>query len=130
MQDDPVFLSYVNSAVAYVNATTFFGTGLGALQSSIVGQIDDFPPPGSSDATVMAGYKAIYETTVNTILTSPIGQLEMLLANNADGAIRITASLQHPYSQGQIYINSSNPVDYPVINPNYLAHPAGMCFPD
>jgi choline dehydrogenase len=77
----------------------------------------------------MAGYKAIYNTTANTILTSPIGQIEFLLANNANGAIRITASLQHPFSQGQISINSSNPVDYPVINPNYLSHPAGMSWP-
>lgn len=127
-QNDPVFLSYVNSAVAYVNATALFGSGLDAFQSSIIGQVNEFTPAASSEASVTAGYKAIYDTTVNKILTSPVGQIELLFANNDDGAIRITASLQRPYSQGQIYINSSNPIDYPVINPNYLTHPAGRFF--
>jgi choline dehydrogenase len=124
-----VFLSYVNSAVAYANSTALFGTGLGALQASILAQADGFNPDGSSDETVIAGYKAIYDTTVNKILTSPIGQIELLFANNADGSIRITAALQHPFSQGRIYITSSDPMDYPIIDPNYLSHPAGTFLP-
>ncbi|KAK4935355.1 hypothetical protein LTR10_023585 [Elasticomyces elasticus] len=120
------FLSYVNSAVAYVNATNMFGTALGSLQSSIIGEIDTYAASAGTDATVIAGYKAIYNTTVNTILTSPIGQVEMLIGNNLNGTINIGASLQHPYSHGQVYINSSNPMDYPVINPNYLNHPADI----
>lgn len=112
-----------------MNATALFGGGLGALQTSILGQVDNFAPDGSSDTTVVAGYKAIYDTTVNKILTSPVGQIELLFANNADGAIRITAALQHPFSQGRIYITSSNPMDYPTIDPNYLSHPAGMYLP-
>ena len=49
-----------------------------------------------------------------------------LRTSDANGDVGITAALQHPYSHGRIYINSSNPLDYPVIDPNYLAHPAGM----
>lgn len=125
-QSDPVFLSYVNSAVAYANSTALFGSGVGALQASIINQAADFNPDGSSDETVIAGYKAIYDTTVNTILTSPVAQIELLFANNADGSIRITVCLQHPFSQGRIYITSSNPMDYPTIDPNYLSHPADL----
>ena len=127
--NDPVFLSYVNSAVAYANATALFGSGLGAFQTTIQGQMNTFAPDGSTDPTVVAGYKAIYDTTVNKILTSPIGQIELLFANNADGAIRITAALQHPFSQGRIHITSSDPMDYPIIDPNYLNHPAGALSP-
>ena len=108
-----------------MNATVLFGNGVSELQAYILGEIDEFIPNASSDAGVIAGYKAIYNTTANNILTSPIGMIELLLGMDVDGAIRITAALQHPFSNGQIYINSSNPMDYPIINPNYLTHPAG-----
>lgn len=129
LQTNPVFLSYVNSATAYVNGTTLFGNGVSGLQSSIMGQIDDYSWNAGPNPNVVAGYKAIYSTTANDILTSPIGLVEILIGNNVDGVINIGAALQHPYSQGQITINSSNPMDYPVINPNYLSHPAGKLLP-
>ena len=109
-----------------MNSTTLFGDGVSGLQTDILGQIDDFTTNVGSDAGVVAGYKAIYSKTANSILTSPIGLIELLIGNNLNSTINIGASLQHPFSQGQIYINSSNPMDYPVINPNYLTHPAGM----
>jgi choline dehydrogenase len=125
LQDSPIFLSYVNSAIAYVNATVLFGNGVSDLQTGVLGEMDEFTSNAGPDAGVIAGYKAIYSTTANNILTSPLGLIELLLANNVNGSVRITAALQHPFSNGQIYINSSNPMDYPVIDPNYLAHPAG-----
>ncbi|KIX08757.1 uncharacterized protein Z518_03414 [Rhinocladiella mackenziei CBS 650.93] len=124
-KNDPVFLSYVNSAVAYANATVLFGAGAGDLQSQIMDQINNFVPT-TGDTDVIAGYKAIYSTTANDIVASPIGLVELLIGNDIDGAIRIGAALQHPFSHGQIYITSSNPLDYPVINPNYLTHPADI----
>jgi choline dehydrogenase-like flavoprotein len=42
---------------------------------------------------------------------------------NAD-TIGLGASIQHPFSQGSITINSSDPMDYPVIDPMYLTNPA------
>ena len=111
-----------------MNATVLFGNGgVSELQTDILGEIDGFIPNASSDAGVVAGYKAIYNTTAKNILTSSIGLIELLIGNNIDGAISIGAALQHPFSNGQIYINSSNPMDYPVIDPNYLTHPAGTC---
>ncbi|KAJ9633557.1 hypothetical protein H2204_006940 [Knufia peltigerae] len=120
------FLSYVNSAVAYINATNIFGAGAEDLKNTILSQLDSAAAAAGTDETVVAGYKAIYETTVNKIFSSPIGQIELLIGNNLNGTINIGASLQHPFSHGQVSINSSNPMDYPVINPNYLTHPADI----
>ncbi|KIW82134.1 hypothetical protein Z517_05161 [Fonsecaea pedrosoi CBS 271.37] len=125
-KNDPAFLSYVNSATAYANSSVLFGNGVPGLQSSILGEIDQFIPDTSTDASVISGYKAIYGTTANTILTSPIGLIELVIGLSTDGSIQIGANLQHPFSHGQISINSSNPLDYPVINPNYLNHPADV----
>ncbi|OAP57251.1 hypothetical protein AYL99_07989 [Fonsecaea erecta] len=125
-KNDPAFLSYVNSATAYVNSSVLFGNGVSGLQSSVLSEINQFIPDTSSDASVISGYKAIYGTTANTILTSPIGLIELVIGLSTDGAIQIGANLQHPFSHGSISINSSNPLDYPVINPNYLNHPADV----
>ncbi|EXJ84155.1 hypothetical protein A1O3_04822 [Capronia epimyces CBS 606.96] len=123
---DPVFLSYVNDAVAYVNASVLFGNKASDLKTSILSQFDQFATSASSDTGVVAGYKAIYDTTANDIFNGPTGLVELLIGNNVDGAIRIGAALQHPFSHGSITINSSNPLDYPVIDPKYLTHPADV----
>ncbi|RMZ83195.1 hypothetical protein DV738_g1425, partial [Chaetothyriales sp. CBS 135597] len=122
------FLSYVPDAVAYVNSTTFFGDAVASIQSTILSQIDDYMPtsPGASDETVIAGYRAIYEATAKTIFPSPLGLAEFLIGNNLDGKVNMGAALQHPFSHGSIYINSSNPMDYPVIDPGYLKHPVDV----
>lgn len=80
----------------------------------------------TTDAGVIAGNEAIYTTTADKIFTSPLGLVELLIGNNGNGTVNIGAALQHPYSFGRIYITSSNPVDYPVIDPNYLVHPADV----
>ncbi|KAK7903764.1 hypothetical protein LTR67_001784 [Exophiala xenobiotica] len=123
---DSAFLSYVNSAVAYVNASNIFGAGMTDLKTSILNQLDTYAASAGTDETVVAGYKAIYNTTINTFFSSPIPQVELLIGNNLNGTINIGAAIQHPFSHGQISINSSNPMDYPVINPNYLTHPADI----
>ncbi|OKL59623.1 hypothetical protein UA08_05437 [Talaromyces atroroseus] len=124
MKNNTLYLSYIDSAVAYVNATTLYSSNLESLQKNVSSLVDKFVPNTTYDAGVIAGYKAIYNTTVNTILNSSVGQIELLFMNSdANGDIGITAALQHPFSQGRIYINSSNPLDYPVIDPNYLANP-------
>ncbi|KAF8999263.1 GMC oxidoreductase-domain-containing protein [Cyathus striatus] len=42
------------------------------------------------------------------------------------GMVAIQAALQHPLSQGQLYINSSSVFDKPVIDPGYLTHQADV----
>ncbi|KAJ5159570.1 uncharacterized protein N7482_006574 [Penicillium canariense] len=123
-KNNPLFLTYIDSAVAYVNATGMYGSQVEEFEASILAQIDQYKPNTTYDDGVINGYKAIYNTTASTIFNSPIGQIELLLMNSdANGDFGITAALQHPYSHGRIYINSSNPMDYPVIDPNYLYNP-------
>jgi hypothetical protein len=104
-----------------------YGDNLSSLQKNITTQIDSYTLNTTYDSGVIAGYKAIANMTATTILESSIGQIELLFMNSdSNGDIGITAALQHPYSHGRIYINSSNPLDYPVIDPNYMAFSAGM----
>ncbi len=62
LQTDATFLSYVNDAIAYVNGTTLFGTGVDSLPSDIVTQMDQYVPAGSTDPSVIKGYQNIYGT--------------------------------------------------------------------
>ena len=119
------FLSAVNSAVAYVNATALFDS-VPQFQQQIAAEFASSQSSlcPSTDATVREGYGAIYNATLNTVLTSPAGQVEILLALNAAGTISIQAALQHPFSQGRIYITSSDPFVAPAIDPQYLSHAA------
>lgn len=126
MQADPLFYSYIDSAVAYVNASFFYGSDVDNMETTILDSIDQYAPNTTYDAGVIAGYKAICITTASKIMKSPTGLIELLFMNSdASGVIGITAALQHPYSHGRIYINSSNPMAYPVIDPNYLNNTAG-----
>lgn len=126
IQNNPLFLTYIDSAVAYVNATGMYGSKVDSFKSTILGQIDQYKPNTTYDDGVVHGYAAICNTAASTIFDSPIGQIELLFMNSdGNGDVGITAALQHPYSHGRIYINSSNPMDYPVIDPNYLYNPVG-----
>jgi choline dehydrogenase len=126
-RNDTMFLSFINDAVAYVNASRIFGKGLNKFASSTKDDLSNSQPLGSTDKTVLAGYKAITNTTMSTLLISNLGQIELLLVTSElDGSVGITAALQHPYSHGAITIATSNPLDYPLINPNYLSHPSDV----
>ncbi|KAJ5488621.1 hypothetical protein N7539_003511, partial [Penicillium diatomitis] len=124
-RNNPLFLTYIDSAIAYVNATGIYESSVDQLKTRILDQIDQYQPDTTYDKGVIDGYTAICNTTATTILDSPIGQIELLFMNSdGNGDVGITAALQHPYSHGRITINSSNPMEYPVIDPNYLVNPA------
>lgn len=129
------FLSYVNSAIAYANLSTVLGNTDSAdyFQSQILGIIDtsanDLCP--SKDESVINGYKTIYRNTAEKILLSGVGHLEVLLWATGTSAteeqtLTIQVALQHPFSQGRVYINSSDPFDDPVIDPQYFSHFADL----
>ena len=127
LANSPEFLSYINSAIAYVNISdligldyvqTFASQQASALQSSL----SSFT--SSSDSTVQAGYTAIYNNIATNFLTSSIGQVEILFSPIFNGSITIQAALQHPLSQGRIYITSNDPFAMPAIDPQYMAHEA------
>lgn len=125
------FFSFVNSAIAYANITDLFGDYAPEFRDTIARNltwaVENVCP--SDDPTIQAGYRAVHEANTENFILSPIGHVELLLgltgtAQGGDDSIAIQAALQHPFSSGQIYLNSSNPWEYPVIDPNYLAHPA------
>ncbi|TDL26525.1 alcohol oxidase [Rickenella mellea] len=124
--------SFINSAIAYPNITDLFGFDFApTFQQEVIGAMNTSASTlvPSQYTEVIEGYKAIYETGVQKIMMSPVGQVELLLSLTGTvvgGAqsIAIQAALQHPYSQGRLYINSSNPFDLPVIDPQYLSHSA------
>ncbi|KAI3113255.1 CAZyme family AA3 [Penicillium roqueforti] len=123
-RNNPKFLTYIDSAVAYVNSTAMYGSKVNEYDSKFLDSIDQYSPNTTYDDGVVTGYKAICNTTSN-IFKGPTGQIELLFMNSdGNGDIGITAALQHPFSHGRIYINSSDPMDYPVIDPNYLNNPA------
>ncbi|TRM58831.1 GMC oxidoreductase [Schizophyllum amplum] len=121
------FLSYINSANAYVNLTLIAGEAatqnLTATAATYLDTYMDFVP--SSDETVKVGYKAIHDLTVD-FMAGWVSQLEILLSVTTDGALIIQAGLQHPLSTGHLYLSSSDPFTQPAIDPGYLNHWADM----
>ncbi|KAI8984795.1 GMC oxidoreductase [Trametes punicea] len=132
--NSPAFLSFVNSATAYVNVTSLLGPEAAPqlqqqIASALSSSVSNLVP--STSAEVKQGYELIYNTTLNTFFTSPIGFVEILFSltgGEVDGSytVAIQAALQHPFSHGRVYITSSDPFDPPVIDPQYLSHNADL----
>ena len=110
-----------------MNITDLLGDSASDFRNQIASELSTSLVP-STDATVIQGYEKIYTTTLNTLLPSPVGQVEILLALTGSGSssnvISIQAALQHPFSQGRIYITSSDAFTQPAIDPQYLSHTA------
>ena len=127
------FLSFINSATAYANLTDLLGASSASFLANVASALDTSAGTlvPSSDPTVVAGYKAIYNTTV-ALMGTPVGQVELLLsltgsAGGTNKVIAIQAALQHPLSQGRIWVTSDSAFDPPQIDPNYGSHSAGTC---
>ncbi|KDR81161.1 hypothetical protein GALMADRAFT_1122939 [Galerina marginata CBS 339.88] len=124
----PEFLSSINDAVAFVNLTALFPSPSSAsaeFQAQILSALAESAAKlvPSRYPEVVEGYKAIYETTANTFLSdSGVAQVEMLMSVVSPGRVVVQAALQHPFSQGRAYINSSNPFDPILIDPQYFSH--------
>ncbi|GBE89411.1 GMC oxidoreductase [Sparassis latifolia] len=124
---DP-FLSYINSATAYVNISVLLGSSAASsLYTSIANSLESSASTlvPSQYPEVVEGYKTIYNATLSQF-NSAVGQMEILLALTGDGTIAIQAALQHPFSQGRIYINTADPFAPAVIDPGYLSHSADV----
>ncbi|KAL1734807.1 GMC oxidoreductase [Schizophyllum commune] len=122
------FLSFVNSATAYVNMTAIMGAdAVAQLKSDVLGALDDSVNNlvGSYPDEVKEGYKSIYQFSAN-MLDETVGGIELLLNLMGDGYVGITAAIQHPFSEGRLTINSTSAFDYPVIDPQYLSHTADL----
>ncbi|KAG2012253.1 aryl-alcohol oxidase [Coprinopsis cinerea AmutBmut pab1-1] len=131
------FLSFINDAVAFAGITRLFGENSDQFQGEILNileaisdgnstTVDDreislatLVPDGSPE--VFEGYKATYNITARELWET--GQIEMLMSLISEGVISIQSALQHPYSRGRVYINSTNPFHPIQIDPNYFSHP-------
>ncbi|KAJ9120092.1 hypothetical protein QFC22_002990 [Naganishia vaughanmartiniae] len=127
------FLSFVNSAIAYSNITDLFGDYAPTFKATVAENatwaVDTLSL--TSDPTVRAGYAATYAVQTEQLIMSPIGQVELLLgltgtAQGGDDSVAVQAALQRSFSRGRMYLNNSSPWEYPIIDPNYLAHPADV----
>lgn len=128
------FLSFVNSATCYANLTNLIGTDDDAttFQQGVLAALDDSVKlVPSKDPGVIEGFKALYRANAEKILTSPVGQVELLLyatgnLGNGDQTISIQFALQHPFSQGRLYITTDDAFDDPALDPQYFSHPADV----
>ncbi|KAL0578857.1 hypothetical protein V5O48_003137 [Marasmius crinis-equi] len=121
------FLANINTGVAYLNATYLFGdaaTFQKQVQDEYSSSVSKAVLTQNSD--VVEGYKARYDVISRQIIPSQVGLVELLLNMMGDGSVSIGVALQHPLSQGRLYINSSSIFDKPQIQANYLAHPADV----
>ncbi|KAJ2922756.1 hypothetical protein H1R20_g14329, partial [Candolleomyces eurysporus] len=131
------FLSFINDAVAFVNMSLLFDgstAALTAFQTEIRGALSNITSTSTDGTTtntmipsasleVVEGYKATYELTATTFFENS-AQIEMLMSVISPGVVSIQSAVQHPYSRGRVYINSTNPFDPIVIDPQYFSHPA------
>lgn len=56
-------------------------------------------------------------------LMVPVGGFTSTAPANGTSYVIVGAVLQHPFSRGSVHINSSNPLEQPSIDPNYLSSP-------
>lgn len=88
----------MNSGVAYINGSLLFGgdapfaTFVQGLNNSTASAATLVP---STDGTVIEGYKAVYDETLNSTY-STTALIEILLSINAAGQIAIQAAIQQP----------------------------------
>ena len=123
-------LSFVNSATCYANSSDLLGSYDDAekFQKQVIDGLNSYASNFTSDErSVIDGFKALYRANAENILLSRVGQVELLLfamgnLGGGDQTISIQLALQHPFSQGRMYITTNDPFDYPALDPQCLSH--------
>jgi len=93
------FLSFVNSATAYINLTTLLGSSASSFQSDVANAFSNSSMllGDGQDPTVIAGFDAIYNVS-QRLLDSPLGHIEVLLSLMGKGqVVNIQVALQRPF---------------------------------
>jgi hypothetical protein len=119
--------TYINEAVGYPSMTDITGSSSAAstyastVTSAIASTVSDVTSWMNLPSNVATGLTAQYKLMAGW-LTQNIGQLEIILTmlGNGGNQIGIQVALQHPWSRGTIFINSTNPFTQPAINPDYF----------
>jgi choline dehydrogenase len=125
---DPVTDSFVQSAVAYINLTTLLGGDqaastklLDTLRANVTSAINSAAVPDA----VKQAWNVTYTSQVNNIYDSPVGLVEILLAD-IFGTVNMQIALQQPLSRGSILVTSADPFAQPAIDPRYLTLDADL----
>ncbi|KAJ7724738.1 hypothetical protein DFH07DRAFT_854638 [Mycena maculata] len=117
--------TYWNEATAYPAIVDLMGSNASTWVSDldVTTALSTSVSASTMDPTVEAGVKAQYAILSEMAASSSIGQVELIfnMFGSAASMIGIQFCLQHAFSRGYVYINSSSVFDYPEINPNYLS---------
>lgn len=119
--------TYVNEAVGYPSMSDIMQSSSSASSyaSTVSSAIDALVTNVTSwlnlPDNVATGLKSQYQIQQEW-LNEEIGQLEIVLTllGNGGNEIGIQVALQHPFSRGTIFINSTDPFTQPNINPDYF----------
>lgn len=123
---DAVTDSFVQSAIAYINLTSLVGADqAGALISTARADVSAAISSAAVPDAVKQAWNVTYTSQVDNIYDSPVGLVEILLAD-IFGTVNIQVALQQPLSRGSILVNSADPFAPPAIDPNYLTIDADL----
>ncbi|KAK8850704.1 hypothetical protein IAR55_004624 [Kwoniella newhampshirensis] len=119
--------TYINEAVGYPSLTDIIGSASEAsnyantVSTNLDQTVSDVTSWLTLPANVATGLKAQYQLQQDW-LTNDAGQLEIILTLLGKGGnqLGIQVALQHPWSRGTIFINSTDPFTEPLINPDYF----------
>lgn len=123
---DAVTDSFVQSAIAYINLTSLVGADqAGALIATARADVSAAISSAAVPEAVKQAWNVTYTSQVDNIYDSPVGLVEILLAD-IFGTVNIQVALQQPLSRGSILVNSADPFAPPAIDPNYLTIDADL----
>ncbi|KAI3396303.1 hypothetical protein diail_12325 [Diaporthe ilicicola] len=118
---DAVTDSFVQSAIAYINMTTLIGgTEAGALLDTLRANVSNAIGSAGVPDAVKQGWNLTYTSQVDNIYDSPVGLVEILLAD-IYGTVNVQVALQQPLSRGTVLVTSTDPFAPPAIDPRYLS---------
>lgn len=124
---DAVTDSFVQSAIAYINLTTLVGgdQNAGALLDTLRTNVTNAISSAAVPEAVKQAWNVTYTSQVNNIYDSPVGLVEILLAD-IFGTVNMQVALQQPLSRGSILVTSPDPFAPPAIDPRYLTLDADL----
>lgn len=97
------FLSFINDAVAFANISLLFpaANSSAVFQKEIQTALDNSTLVNSlvpsQDASILAGYKRIYQAAAGNFWSNGVAQLELLMSVISPGQVSIQSAMQHPY---------------------------------
>ena len=96
---------------------------INSVSTGMAQQVTDMTSWQNLPSNVASGLSAQY-SIMRDRLSTDLGQLEIIMTMlgnaGAQNQLGIQVALQHPWSRGSIFINSTDPFSYPAINPDYF----------